>query len=349
PQESVMRRRARSPGPALGPAPDPTPADGTLEPVPRCLACGTAERVPQAEVRAQMMPRDAPEERFAFVRCTRCGLVYLDPRVPAARLGRYYTRAYLPYRGATAWGPFAPLVAAGERAMDRARVALVRRYAAPGPAARVLDVGCGRPTFLRALVDATGCHGIGLDFSDHGWREEGERWTGLDLRVGEPGGMASGEGADVVTQWHYLEHDYAPRETLAGVREVVRGSDHPHGPRLFIEVPDHDARTRVRYGAGWAGYHAPRHTALYTAASLRTLLEGSGWEVVAMHRSGTLDPWVLAWMSRMEARGIDWAAGMAARFPGYVAGRLLWTLRTRGQRAGLGMLTAVARPGGGAP
>ncbi|HSG48066.1 MAG TPA: methyltransferase domain-containing protein, partial [Longimicrobiales bacterium] len=307
--------------------PDPVPPGGpgaALEPVGRCLACGSPEREPEAEVRAQMMPPDAPAERFTFVRCSACGLVYLDPRVPADQLGRYYTEAYLPYRGAAAWGPFAPLVAMGQRGTDRARVALVREHAAPGPGIRVLDVGCGRPTFLEALVRATGCHGVGTDFSDHGWREDPERWRGLDLRAGDLHELAFDAPADVVTMWHYLEHDYAPRMTLARVRELVEGSTHPGGPRLFIEVPDHDGLTRHRHGAGWAGYHAPRHTALYTAASLRTLLEASGWEPVEIRRSGTLDPYVLEWMSRMEEKGIDWTGSMAPRLPGFLAWKLIW-------------------------
>ena len=58
------------------------------------------------------------DEVFTFVRCLGCDLVYLAPRVPAAELGRYYTDAYLPYRGARAWGPFAPLVALGLAAQD---------------------------------------------------------------------------------------------------------------------------------------------------------------------------------------------------------------------------------------
>jgi ubiquinone/menaquinone biosynthesis C-methylase UbiE len=291
-----------------------------------------------------MMPRDAPEERFTFVRCARCGLVYLDPRVPAEALGRYYTAAYLPYRGDAAWGAFSPLVAMGQRKTDRARVALVRRHGAPGPATRVLDVGCGQPSFLAALAEASGCRAVGTDFSDHGWREDPARWKGLELRVGDIHELTFDAPADVVTMWHYLEHDYAPRETLARVRQVVTGSERPGGPRLFIEVPDHDSLTRRRYGDRWAGYHAPRHTALYSPSSLRTLLEESGWEPLEIRQAGTLDPYVLDWMSRMERRGIDWSEGMAARFPGFLAGKVLWEARHARRKEGLGVLTAVARP-----
>ena len=312
-----------------------------LETVLSCLACGGGEFVHEVRVAAQMQPLDAPPESFDFVRCATCGLVFLNPRVPAEGLGPYYTDAYLPYRGPDAWGAFAPLVASGLRGTDRKRVALVRRHAGPGPGTRVLDVGCGKPSFLEALVEATGCDGVGTDFSDSGWADAPERWRRLELRVGDLHDLDFSDPVQVVTMWHYLEHDYAPGRTLDRVRELVGGDP---AARLFIEVPDHDSGTRRRHGKRWAGYHAPRHAALYTPDTLRTLLEGRGWEVVEIFKHGSLDPYVLEWMSRMEASGIDWTTSMAPRFPRFLAGKVAWTLRHGARGAGEGIMTAVARP-----
>ena len=310
------------------------------EPVPHCLACQADGGTTEVEVRAQMMPRGAPEERFTFLRCPECGLVRLAPRVPARELGPYYTDGYLPYRGPEAWGPFAPLVALGLAAQDRKRVELVQRHAGVVGGTPVLDVGCGKPTFLEALVEKTGCAATGIDFSDSGWREAPDRWSGIDLVVGDIHELQLQVRAEVVTMWHYLEHDYDPVGTLRRLRELATGP----GARLFIEVPDHDSWTRQRHGACWAGYHAPRHTALYDPGSMTRLLQESGWAVVEILRHGSMDPYILHWMSRMEARGIDWSAGMAARFPGFLAGKVAWWGRFRGREDGLGVLTAVARP-----
>ena len=46
-------------------------------------------------------------------------------------------------------------MAAGIRSQDRKRVRLVRRHRPLGPGERVLDVGCGKPSFLAALVRET--------------------------------------------------------------------------------------------------------------------------------------------------------------------------------------------------
>ncbi len=310
------------------------------EAVPRCLACDGTGRKPEATVRAQMMPRSARDEEFTFVRCTGCGLVFLDPRVPAAELGRYYTDAYLPYRGADAWGPFAGLVAAGIRSQDRKRVRLVLRHRPVGPGDRVLDVGCGKPSFLAAMLRETRCQAVGTDFSDSGWREDPRRWAGLDLRVGEINDLPMDDPADLITMWHYLEHDYAPAQTLARLRELAAGPE----TRLVVEVPEHDSWTRRRHGAHWAGYHAPRHTAIYGPDSMTALLNRTGWEAVEVLRSGSVDPYVLHWMGRREARAADWTESMPRRFPGFLAGKVAWSVRFRGRDDGLGIMTAVARP-----
>ena len=77
---------------------------------------------------------------------------------------------------------------------------------------------------------------------------------------------------------------------------------------------------------------------------MRTLLEACGWEPVEIRRSGTMDPYVLEWMSRMEGKGIDWSRSMAPRFPGFMAWKLIWETHFLRRREGLGILTAVARP-----
>lgn len=313
---------------------------GARETVPSCPACLAVDARPFITTTAMM---HASDERFSFVRCGGCGVVYLSPRVPAGDLGDWYPPSYLPWRGPAAWGRWAPLVASGLRATDRRRVRRVQRYGSLGPASRVLDVGCGRPTFLRALVDETGCRAVGTDVSDEGWKTDPALARDLDLRTGELDEFAFDESFDLVTMWHYLEHDYAPHRTLRTVRALAAP-----GARLVIEVPDHDSWSRRRYGAEWAGYHTPRHSVLWDSASLGSALESAGWQVEAIEPVGSLDAWTLAWMSRQERRGIDWADSMEPHFAGFLAGRaLLWPLmraweRLRGGR-GTGVLTAVAR------
>lgn len=305
-----------------------------------CMACGLGELQPWASLEAQMHPT---REEFEFQRCGNCGLVQLNPRVSSEELGRYYTHYYLPFRGPEAWGKYAPLVAMNLRKTDRKRAALARRAVSgqhPGRAGRVLDVGCGKPTFLELLQSQTGWYAKGIDFSDEGWRSESTRFAGLDLEVAEFKHFEADTAFDLLTMWHYLEHDYNPHDTLRRMKTVAHSNT-----RLLIEVPNFASWTRMVQGRYWEGFHTPRHTAVYSPATLRRLLKRSGWRVEQLRRYGTLDAYPLFWMGLQERRGIDWSVSMERKFMGFMAGMLLTAplfLLKRWLPAGV--MTVVARP-----
>ncbi len=302
-----------------------------------CLNCQGTDLAPYIQT-AAMMYREA--ETFQFVQCQACQLVFLNPRVPATGLGRYYGPEYLSYRGPSAWGRYAPLVERDLRRTDRERVALVQRYAPCSTGTVVLDVGCGKPSFLQALHAQAGTQGIGLDFSDEGWEGRPADWPDLTLITGDPHAVDLPRAPQVITMWHYLEHDYAPGQTLRRLAEAARPDT-----RLFIEVPDLDCHPRRWQGSHWEGFHTPRHTALYTVQTLRDLLQRHSWEVVHQHRYGTLDPYALYWMGRMEAQQLDWRQSMEPQFGGFLARKILtWPLFALQRRVPLGVMTAIARP-----
>jgi SAM-dependent methyltransferase len=292
-----------------------SPLPFALETVDRCLACGSERHQPYLTTPAHMHQGD---ETFDFSQCQDCGLVFLNPRVPPSELGRYYRDSYLPYRGPEAWGRYAPLVERDLRRTDQARVKVVKKHVPLSPHEVVLDVGCGKPSFLQRLLAQTGCQGIGTDFTDSGWRDGSYEFSGLTLLEGDIHDLALPARPHAITMWHYLEHDYDPARTLRVLAEQARP-----GASLFIEVPNLEAWTRRWQGKYWEGFHAPRHTALYTPQTLRGLLQRNGWNVVQQYPSGTLDPYAVFWMGQMERQGIDWQMNMEKKFPGFVAGMIL--------------------------
>ena len=311
----------------------PSPSGATA-----CLLCRADDGLPLLTSRAQM---SRSSERFRFVRCPRCDLVYLSPRVPPSEIGRYYDEEYLPHRGDRAWGRFAPLAAEGQRRTDRKRVRLARRAVPLGPGARVLDYGCGRPTFLEMLARETGCICVGIDTSDRGWRDEPRRWEAAGLRLlrGRLDRLDPGEPFDLVTLWHVLEHDDDPLATLGELRRRTSP-----GGALIVEVPDFDSLTRRLQGEWWAGFHTPRHTAAYSRATLAALLEQGGWDVQKQLGWGSLDPYVLWWLGRQERAGRSLAGSLERAFPGFMAGKLLTLPVALVQRwVRLGVQVAVAR------
>lgn len=313
---------------------DASVSTGGRELVDHCPACGGSERTETFAAPPQMSP---PGPSFPFASCASCGAVWLAERVPAHQVALWYGKDYLPHRGEEAWGPFAPLVRMGQRGTDRARIRAVERMTALTPDTRVLDVGCGRPTFLRALREAYGCRCSGVDLRLEAWRSA-PGYEDIDLAEGLLPDVKLGGPFDVLTMWHYLEHDYQPLETLRALREE---SAHPDTV-LLVEVPRADAPSRRWGGTHWGGLHTPRHTVLYTPTALATLLRRAGWEVLPGDLPGTLDPWILWWLSWRERRGTDWAGSMAGYFPGFLFGRTLLGPVLR--RMGPDILLVAARP-----
>lgn len=275
---------------------------------------------------------------YHFVQCMECEMVFLNPRIAVEELNRFYGPEYLPYRGPKAWGKFGFLVERDLRRTDRARVNLVKKHLHKGKEEVILDIGCGKPSFLNALGKISSSKLIGLDFSDHGWEGKPGDWPGINLLTGDPATKVIPVPPSCITMWHYLEHDYDPAQTLGRLHSITQKE-----AKLIIEVPNIDCLPRKWQGEHWAGYHSPRHTLLYSPKTLRDLLERNGWKVQSIKTSGSLDPYALYWMGKMEKKGIDWSGNMEERFWSFLMGKILTAPLFALQRfLPLGVMTAVA-------
>jgi len=309
-----------------------------MERVIHCLACNATNH--EAFIQTSAMMHERTNTKYNFDRCNNCGLVFLNPRVPETELGKFYTSAYLPYRVEEAWGKYASFVKQDQANIDQARVRRLKAQHQLTNQSRILDVGCGKPTFLACLRKQTNAHLIGLDFSDEGWKNEPNTYHNIDLRIGEVGDLKDEKHVDVITMWHYLEHDYHPQLHLKQLLSITHSQT-----KLIVEVPNFDSYTRRKFGQNWAGYHTPRHTALYSPNNIEILLKNSGWQVEQLLTYGTLHPHTLHWMSRMEEQGIDWTSSMESRFVGFVAGMVINAPLYMLQKLfSLGFMTVVAKP-----
>ncbi len=308
-----------------------------------CLLCGTDDPSPFRSSRVHLAPGGA--EVFHFVRCSSCDLVYLNPRPTRSAMGGFYPPGYPPHRGPAAWGRWKSLVELSERALDRKRVRRLLSLVDLSPEDTVVDVGCGRPTFLQALRSRVRARLVGMDPTDEGWRGSSGLRTGLDLLEGTFPELEiairtkAPHGFRAATLWHALEHDPSPRVTLRSLRRLAAP-----GARLLVEVPDLSSPAAQLQGEDWGGLHTPRHTVLYTPETLARTLASAGWTVEGIHRYGTLHPYTLWWLGRQVRKGRALDGPLERHFPGFVAGRILWSPLTSLQRwLPLGVQSAVAR------
>jgi SAM-dependent methyltransferase len=250
-------------------APLEPPVAGPLEWVP-CYLCGSAEATDFLSAQDDYTGRPGT---FRFVTCARCGLRYQRPRLSLDAVKEFYDDSYLAHRQRTDWGVLTGFFEWVMDRHDRQKDALVRRWLSLGPDSEVLDVGCAAGTFLQRLRTRYGARVAGVDFKDLSAHPS---LAGVEFHCGlfyeQP---LSRDRFDLVTMWHFLEHDYEPLRTLATARRVLKP-----GGRLVIEVPRLDSLTFRLFGRRWPGVQAPQHTVLYDRDALLRAVRQAGLEVV---------------------------------------------------------------------
>jgi SAM-dependent methyltransferase len=228
-----------------------------------CPACGGPLAPWRSAPAAEPELPDVP-----LLRCAACGTAVTDAPAPAENL--HESGAYRPGapRGARLAGPLL-------RIFDAQRMAFLR--AAAPPPAHVIDAGAGRGRFV-AHARAAGYMAEGLEPSERGVAGAHATYGVALRRAGiEDAGVAAGS-VQAVSLWHVLEHVAEPAAVLAIVREWLS----PDGA-LLVGVPNLASWQARVGGARWYHLDLPRHRTHFTAAGLRTLLERSGFEVVAEH------------------------------------------------------------------
>ena len=92
-------------------------------------------------------------------------------------------------------------------------------------------------------------------------------------------------------------------------------------------------------------YKRQRHTSLFSPDNIALPLQKSGWKVSELLTYGTMDPYLLYWMSEMEKKGIKWDKNMEDEFLGFMLGIVRFLPKKwREKRSSLGIMTIIATP-----
>ena len=278
-----------------------------------CLACGSSAHRFFIEGEDDLTGTPG---RFTFVRCDDCGLVYQNPRLTLEQIRPYYDSEYIAHQPHERWGLLAPLFRAAMGSLDRAKLRLVQRHQTLSASSHVIDVGCGAGSFLEKVRTDTGASIAGVDLVDLSGRHslrEATFYQGLFYE--QPMPEAS---ADLVTMWHFLEHDYDPRRSLAQAHRVLKP-----GGYLVIEVPRLDSLSFRLFRSRWPGIQAPQHTVLFDKAHLIDLVSRERFDVVEHLAYGAFPPYFYLFcgvaFSLLRGRGLNLQRAIWA----YFAGQLL--------------------------
>jgi len=185
---------------------------------------------------------------FDIVKCRRCGLVHLSPRPEARELSRYYPDLY--YGGS-------------DSGLSH-KIGLIKRYFKPGS---VLDIGCGRGFFLGRMKEL-GWDTRGVELS-RGEAETAKQTFNIDVSTKDIAESGFLEGQfDLITLWHSLEHMEDPARILAQAYRFLK-----KGGSLVVSTPNVSSAQARLFGKMWYHIDAPRHLNLFSASTLKVLLE----------------------------------------------------------------------------
>jgi SAM-dependent methyltransferase len=235
-----------------------------------CYLCGSEQTLDFITAEDDLTGKPG---RFHFLCCGGCGLVYQRPRLRIEHIKSWYDDEYIAHRKKTDWGWMTPLYRRAMDRLDRAKAEIVSRYVALGPNAEALDGGCGAGTFLLKLRSLYGVRASGIDFKDMSALPGFDQ---IEFRCGLFYEQTFGDRRfDLISMWHFLEHDYDPLRSLRHARNLLA----PHG-RLVVEVPRLDSVSFNLFKERWPGLQAPQHTVLYTRDSLLEAVKKAGLKMV---------------------------------------------------------------------
>jgi 2-polyprenyl-3-methyl-5-hydroxy-6-metoxy-1,4-benzoquinol methylase len=244
-------------------------------------------------------------EIFSIVRCTRCSLVYVNPRLSDERIASLYDDAY--FRG-EGFDPGARYTGEDDAHMRRSVSAILQSLQdALGTVRgkRILDVGCGGGSLVHALCD-TGASARGIDSSSEAIRICRERSIPAiagDLSSSELDGVRF----DAITAIEVIEHVTSPTAFLERIRDLLEP-----GGIAFIGTGNWELVRRVR----GTPYIMPEgHLYYFTPQTLRAYFAKVGFaEAPGVHRL-----WFVARAAaRLRAEPLTWPlvrlAAAAVRF-----------------------------------
>ncbi len=232
---------------------------------PACPACGdlgtgASRAVPDHEYGIAYLA--------TYVACGACGSLRQDPMPSAAELAAFYPPDYHAQTGQGLLG----------RLRHQARCRRLAPLVGDGP---LLDYGCGNGDFLRYVARRRpGPEYYGFEIGDR--REV----TVLD---GGAVTVVRGDLEDVcsvvppchlITMNHVIEHLPDPLAVVAALAAKLAP-----GGVLEGQTPAAGSLEHRLFRGAWSGYHAPRHTVVFSAAGLATLLAKAGLVDVEVGRA----------------------------------------------------------------
>jgi len=232
------------------------------------------------------------EQKWSIIKCSNCGCCFLNPRPNQNTIHRAYLNYYthlIPFQlselqlslvnGYRNWrfsANYQPANKLGillffllvplRQKIDKLMRGLPKYLAGQ----KLLDVGFGNGSFLE-LAKGAGWQVYGADFDKIVVKSARDR--GFDVRLGDIDAFSDMPGCfDYITLSHVIEHVHDPRSVVKQINRLLKP-----GGKVWIETPNIESYSHLRFGSNWRGLEPPRHLVLFNWTALEELLVEEGF------------------------------------------------------------------------
>jgi SAM-dependent methyltransferase len=141
---------------------------------------------------------------------------------------------------------------------------------------RLLDIGCNEGRGLR-IHAANGFQVAGLELNETAAGVA--RAAGFEVQTCLLEDFNPATPYDVAVLSNVLEHSLEPRKMLLDVHRMLAA-----GGQLWISCPNSQSWLRQVFGRSWINWHVPFHISHFSPATLRRLLEQTGYERIQIRQ-----------------------------------------------------------------
>ena len=243
-----------------------------LENVSCCICASKASTVINT-CRILKEDADIPEQYLDLVKCSSCGLVYVNPR--PVKLEELYSKEYFDAAYMKFYGDKDAGSTQSNEPFDF-RLSLIEKYRKSG---KFLDVGCATGEFLLKARER-GFETMGVEISGYA-ADIGVKKYGLNIIKGIlPDANLPPSSFEVITAGDILEHTPDPKAFLFEIRRLLKDDG-----ILYLAVPNFaSAHYMTMSQVGKLNnrnyFILPQHLYQFTPATLKRLLRDSGLDVV---------------------------------------------------------------------
>lgn len=243
-----------------------------------CNFCGSAERI-LITTGSEHEYLTTTGDKFNVVQCTKCRLIYLNPRPDISELDTVYPPDYYSYNQQKLKEQANPnsllhtLRYRGFMAKIRQGLSLCPQH----DPITVLDIGCGDGHTLNLYrqIKNVNVETHGVDFNtaaceqaaQQGHKTYSGRFEDVDLPL---------EYFDLVTASHVIEHVADPKGFTEKIHSILRP-----GGIFWFETPNIGSLdAKLFRKEHWGAYHFPRHWYFFDADSIGNLSKMTGFDIV---------------------------------------------------------------------